>query len=155
MNVRKMEDKDLNDVIAIEHHATEFPWSRKNFEDSLKANNHAWVFIDEKGEIEAFTLIQKVFDETHLLNICVSVKSQGKGVGKHVLNFVIEHANSISSTIVLLEVRRSNTRAQNMYYSAGFNEMSVRKNYYPAKEGREDAVLMGLDLGLASLFSLS
>lgn len=153
MTIQIMQVRDIKHLVEIETQATEFPWTKKNFEDSLKAQNKGWVFLDEKGEIEAFTLIQKVVDETHLLNICVRVNSQGKGLGRQVLEHVIDHANSISSVLIVLEVRSSNQRAQRLYSQAGFNEMSVRKNYYPAKEGREDAVLMGLDLDLYSLFT--
>ncbi len=147
-----MTSDDLVNVLNIEQQANQFPWSLKNFEDSLKANNQAWVFVNDFNEIQGYTVVQKVVDETHLLNICVKEKYQGKGLGREILNHVITFANSISSVLIVLEVRSSNNRAQQLYLQSGFNEMSVRKNYYPAKEGREDAILMGLDLDLISLF---
>ncbi|NOQ82028.1 MAG: ribosomal protein S18-alanine N-acetyltransferase [Methylophaga sp.] len=148
-----MTHDDVFDVVNIEQQANQFPWSRKNFEDGLKANNQAWVFVNDSNEIIAYTIVQKVVDETHLLNICVKASAQGKGLGREVLNHVIDFAHSISSVLIVLEVRSSNQRAQQLYLQAGFNEMSVRKDYYPAAEGREDAVLMGLDLDLMSLFN--
>jgi len=150
---RDMQSSDIIDVLSIEQAANQFPWTTKNFEDCLKANNQAWVFVNDSNETIAYTIVQKVVDETHLLNICVKPSEQGKGLGREVLNHVISFANSISSVLIVLEVRSSNQRAQQLYLQAGFNEMSVRKNYYPATEGREDAVLMGLDLDLMSLFS--
>ena len=99
-----------------------------------------------------FAIVQRVLDEAHLLNICVKPSKQGKGLGKAILQHVIDYANSISAVIILLEVRSSNERAQQLYLNSGFNEMSVRKGYYPAKEGREDAILMAMDLDLMSLF---
>ncbi len=153
MNYREMDSNDILDIVSIEQDANQFPWSTKNFEDCLKANNHAWVFLNDSDEIIAYTIVQKVVDETHLLNICVKPSVQGNGLGREVLNHVIDFANSISSVLIVLEVRSSNQRAQQLYLQSGFNEMSVRKNYYPAKEGREDAVLMGLDLDLMSLFN--
>ena len=141
-----MTPDDLLNVVNIEQEANQFPWSIKNFEDSLKANNQAWVFINEQSDIQGYTIVQKVVDETHLLNICVKPSAQGQGLGREILNYVINFANSISSVLIVLEVRSSNNRAQQLYLQSGFNEMSVRKDYYPAKEGREDAVLMGMDL---------
>jgi len=140
-------------VLRVEQEANRFPWSKKNLEDCLKANNQARVFIDGSGEIQGYSIVQKVVDETHLLNICVKPSAQGKGLGREILNHVIDFANSISSVLIVLEVRSSNERAKQLYLQSGFNEMSVRKNYYPAKEGREDAILMGLDLDLMSLFN--
>jgi len=137
---------DLLNVVNIEQEANQFPWTSKNFEDSLKANNQAWVFVNDSDEIQGYTIVQKVVDETHLLNICVKPSAQGHGLGREILNHIIDFASSISSVFIVLEVRSSNQRAQQLYLQAGFNEMSVRKNYYPAKEGREDAVLMGMDL---------
>ena len=71
---------------------------------------------------------------------------QGKGMGEFILNSIIDYAKDSSFSIIVLEVRASNSRAQKLYSKVGFNEMSVRKDYYPAQVGREDAILMGLDL---------
>ncbi len=153
MKSRKMYQSDMADVVNIEQSANQFPWSQKNFEGCLKSKHRAWVFVDDAKEIQAYAIVQKVVDEAHLLNICVKPSAQKQGLGREVLNHIIDYANSISSVLIVLEVRSSNTRAQQLYISAGFNEMSVRKNYYPGKDGREDAILMGLDLDLMSLFS--
>lgn len=75
-------------------------------------------------------------------------RSSGKGFGRQILNHVIEIALEQSAAIIVLEVRASNFRAQQLYLSTGFNEMSVRRGYYPAEQGREDGVLMGLELGM-------
>jgi ribosomal-protein-alanine N-acetyltransferase len=153
MKSRSMLSTDVADVVAIERSANHFPWSIKNFEDCMKAKNEAWVFINEYDEILGFAIVQRVVDEAHLLNICVKPSVQGQGYGRRILDHVIDYAKSIASVLVLLEVRSSNLRAQQLYLQAGFNEMSVRKGYYPASEGREDAILMGLDLDLMSFFS--
>ncbi len=149
---RDMLESDLIDVVQIESHATAFPWSLKNFQDCLKAGHQAWVYCNPAQEIVGFTIVQKVLDEIHLLNICVRQQDQGQGVGKMLLDTIISYAKQRSSVLIVLEVRRSNNRAQALYIQAGFNEMSVRKDYYPAKQGREDAILMGMDLTLLSFF---
>jgi len=153
MKYRKMHQSDVAEALHIEQSANQFPWSKKNFDDCLKSKNQAWVFIDDAKGIQGYAIVQKVVDEAHLLNICVKPSAQGQGLGRSILNHVIDYAKSISSVLIVLEVRSSNKPAQKLYLSEGFNEMSVRKNYYPAKEGREDAVLMGLDLDLMSFFN--
>lgn len=148
-----MVESDISEVASIEQHANAFPWSRKHFESSLKAGHHAWVLCNDQNQIIGFTIVQQILDETHLLNICVKPTVQGRGYGQEILNHVIEFSNSISSTIILLEVRRTNFRAQQLYLNSGFNEMAVRKDYYPSENGFEDAILMAMDLSLMSLFS--
>jgi len=144
---------DITEVAQIEQQANAFPWSVKHFESCLKAGHNAWVFVNEGNVIHGFTIVQQILDEAHLLNICVKPAEQGKGYGRTILNHVIDFSNSISANIILLEVRRSNLRAQQLYLNSGFNEMSVRRDYYPAHNGREDAILMGMELGLMSLFA--
>jgi len=146
MKSREMEQHDIAEVVAIEQAANQHPWSMKNFKDCLKAGHRAWVFINDQQELIGYTIVQQVVDEAHLLNICVKPSLQGQGIGRKILDHVIAFANSVSSVLIVLEVRRSNDRAQQLYSQAGFNEMSVRKDYYPAEQGREDAILMGMDL---------
>ncbi|PHS69059.1 MAG: ribosomal-protein-alanine N-acetyltransferase [Methylophaga sp.] len=141
-----MQPQDIPEVAAIEQDANQFPWSIKNFEDCLKAGHQSRVFFNEATEMLGYTIIQKVVDEAHLLNICVKPSVQGQGFGREILNYVVEFSKNSALVLIVLEVRSSNQRAQTLYLQAGFNEMSVRHNYYPAKQGREDAVLMGLDL---------
>jgi ribosomal-protein-alanine N-acetyltransferase len=100
-----------------------------------------------------YAVVQFIMDEAHLLNICVDPDLQGRGFGRRILEHIIEHAKSRESAVVVLEVRCSNNKAQNLYTQAGFNEMSVRRGYYPAEQSREDAILMGLDLDMMAIFS--
>ena len=141
-----MSKDDIAEVLAIEQSANDFPWSAKNFEDSLKAGHQAWVFFHSPDELLGYTLYQQIVDEVHLLNICIKPSFQGQGLGREILNYVIDFSTATSSVLILLEVRRSNQRAQQLYLQAGFNEMSVRKDYYQSESNREDAVLMGLTL---------
>lgn len=150
---RSMTVADLTQVCAIEASANQFPWSRRNFADSLQSGHLAHIYLTESLQIAGFTVVQNVLDEAHLLNICVSPEWQGRGLGRKILSQVTDHARNRQMTLVVLEVRRSNYRAQQLYLSQGFNEISTRPGYYPAEQGREDAVLMGLDLGLEAMFS--
>lgn len=153
MNTRKMQHSDLKEVVLIEQAANQFPWSARNFEDCLKAGHEAWIFENNDEEMIGYTIVQHVVDEAHLLNICVKPSEQGQGFGRKILNHVIDYAEGIAAVLIVLEVRRSNQRAQQLYLQAGFNEMSVRKGYYPGENDREDAILMGMDLALMSFFA--
>jgi len=146
---RDIRVNDLSKVVEIEQAANRFPWSYKNFEDCLMAGHHAWAIVNEQDEIIGYTIIQVIVDELHLLNICIAPKFQGQGLGRALLNEVIELADEHSVSVVLLEVRRSNHRAQQLYLQSGFNEVSVRRGYYPAENGREDAILMAMDLSFS------
>lgn len=145
MNLEPMLVDDLSAIHSIEVAANQFPWSLKNFEDSLQAGYQGFV-VRENQKIIAYALVQHVLDEAHLLNICVRPDRQGRGLGRQLLNTVIDAVSLRGSNLMVLEVRRSNRRAQELYLSAGFNEMSIRRGYYPAVQGREDAVLMGMAL---------
>jgi ribosomal-protein-alanine N-acetyltransferase len=153
LKYRDMTKQDLVVVTQIEQQANQFPWLLKHFESSLKSGHKAWVFYADDNEVLAYAIVQQILDEAHILNVCVKSSAQGQGYGNVVLDHVIDFSKSISANVILLEVRSSNHRAQGLYSKYGFNEMAVRKGYYPAEQGREDAILMGMDLGLMSLFS--
>lgn len=149
---RVMLDEDLAEVHAIEKSANRFPWSVKNFSDSLDAGHYAWVFCDPYDAIIGFAIVQLVLDEAHLLNICVRPDMQRQGYGRRILEHIIDYSKSRSAMLLVLEVRLSNQRAQHLYEQFGFNEMTIRRGYYPAEQGREDAILMGLDISMLSVF---
>ena len=149
---RVMLTDDLIEVHGIEKAANRFPWSIKNFSDSLDAGHHAWVYCDAYDVIIGYAIVQLVMDEAHLLNICVRPDMQGQGYGRRILEHIIDHSKSRAAALLVLEVRRSNQRAQNLYTQFGFNEMTIRRGYYPAEQGREDAILMGLDLSMSEIF---
>jgi ribosomal-protein-alanine N-acetyltransferase len=87
-----------------------------------------------------------VLDEAHLLNVSVSQSYQGQGLGRALLAHMIGVAKRRLAANMFLEVRASNTKAIGLYETMGFCEMGIRRHYYPASQGREDAVLMGLAL---------
>lgn len=153
--LRDMAVNDVGTVASIEASATAFPWSLKNFEDCLHAKHQASVLCNQHHEIIGFVITQKVVDECHLLNICISPNYQRQGLGRGLLEQVIDLANQKGLSLIVLEVRKSNQKAQHLYSQMGFNEMAVRPNYYPSHEGREDAILMGYDIALASFFGAS
>lgn len=140
-----MQEGDLDAVMNIEPTIYSHPWSRGNFADSLNAGHSAWV-LKLGNEIIGYTLMMLVLDEAHLLNISVAKHMQKQGWGRVLLEFMCEKARHYKAAHMFLEVRPSNVDAIALYENMGFNEMAVRRGYYPAKEGREDAILMGLAL---------
>jgi ribosomal-protein-alanine N-acetyltransferase len=94
--------------------------------------------------IVGFAVVQFIVDEAHLLNIAVDPAQQKRGLGRYLLDEVIARASAKAATTIFLEVRAGNQRAIQLYQMAGFNEIGLRKNYYPAASGKEDAVVMAL-----------
>ncbi len=143
MQFSEFKENDLSAIELIENEVHAYPWTRGNFLDSLKSS-HTCLMMKVNDEIIGFSVIMFVLDECHLLNISIKKSMQKQGYGSHLLNEVIRRANLAYSKTIYLEVRVSNQAAIHLYDKHGFNEMSIRKDYYRAKEGREDAVLMGL-----------
>ena len=142
---RVMVEKDLDTIIAIEESVYPFPWTRGIFFDCLNIGYLCWL-LEVDGKIVAYAVMSVAVGEAHLLTIVVSKENQGKGYGKMMLNEMIQHAVSDNAGTMYLEVRISNKSAIQLYHQRGFNELGIRNNYYPAEIGREDALILALDL---------
>ncbi len=142
---RRMTAHDLDAVIAIEEAIYPHPWTRGNFSDSLSAGYHCWI-LECRSEIAGYTVVAIAAEEAHLLNLSVAGPWQGHGLGRDLLAFVLKLARDYAAGRILLEVRPSNVAARALYAAAGFTEAGVRGGYYPAKDGREDAVVLQLQL---------
>jgi len=140
---RAMTDADLDAIMEIEPHIYSHPWTRGNFADSLKSAHSAWVLLHNE-KIIGYALMMMVLDEAHLLNLSISQPYQKQGLGRLLLEHMIRIAQALNAANMFLEVRASNISAIALYENIGFNEMAVRRGYYPAHHGREDAILMGL-----------
>lgn len=140
-----MVESDLDAIMEIEPHIYSHPWSRGNFSDSLVSGYSAWVLLDG-AKIIGYALMMMVLDEAHLLNLSVAKAYQKQGLGRLLLEHMIAIAKKHAAANMFLEVRPSNISAIALYENIGFNEMAIRRGYYPAHNGREDAVLMGLAL---------
>jgi ribosomal-protein-alanine N-acetyltransferase len=145
LQFRPMQMADLDAIMAIEPTIYPYPWSRGNFSDSLDAGYSGWVY-EEDGRIIGYAVLMLVLDEAHLLNISIARSHQGRGLGRALLEYMMQIARGHGAANIFLEVRPSNQAAIHLYESTGFNEMAIRRGYYPAANGREDAVLMGMAL---------
>jgi ribosomal-protein-alanine N-acetyltransferase len=143
---RPMREDDVARIMPIERDVYEFPWSAAIFTDCLQVGYCCWVLEDACGQIEAYGVMSVAAGECHILNLCVRRNSQGAGYGRRLLEYLLDVAAGHKADVAFLEVRPSNTVARHLYDTAGFNEVGMRRNYYPARNGREDAIIMAKTL---------
>jgi ribosomal-protein-alanine N-acetyltransferase len=141
VDILPMSAADLDEVAAIESTVHPFPWTRGNLADALAAGYAAWV-CRIGGELIGYTIVMLAVDEAHLLNVSVAEKWQGAGFGARLLRHAMHAARRLGARTLLLEVRPSNARALDLYRHFGFVRIGVRKDYYPAAGGREDALVL-------------
>ncbi|HEX7341109.1 MAG TPA: ribosomal protein S18-alanine N-acetyltransferase [Rhodanobacteraceae bacterium] len=143
--LRRMGREDLVQVAAIEQSAYEFPWTPGIFRDCLRAGHACWVLADGEDVI-GYGVLSAGAGEAHVLNVCVAPRWQGRGLGRRMLRRLLDTARWHGAERVFLEVRPSNVNAQALYESIGFNQIGRRPRYYPARNGREDAIVMAMEL---------
>lgn len=140
-----MTEARLEHVVAIERRAYAHPWTRGNFADSLRSGYHARILCAGDAVLGYFVAMQGV-DEVHLLNITVEPAWQGQGWGRVMLDALALWSRAQGAQWLWLEVRTTNVRAQQVYQRYGFRRVGERRNYYPADQGREDAIVMSFKL---------
>lgn len=146
MRIRRMDNADLPEVMAIEQHNYVFPWSEGVFADCFRTPTYSnWVLVAVDESIVGYSILSLAAGEAHIMNISVHPNFQRQGAGKKMMEHLIEYARPRAEQI-LLEVRPSNPGAIELYRKLGFREIGVRKNYYPAPNGREDAIMFSLPL---------
>ena len=138
---------DLARAFQIETRAHAFPWSEKTFA-SNQGERYLNLQLASDGEMAAFAITQIVLDEATLFNIAVDPAYQRRGLGRALLEAVIDEVEKRGVSTLWLEVRASNAAAIALYESLGFNEATVRRNYYPTADGHEDAIVMALPLSM-------
>ncbi|TWI14231.1 ribosomal protein S18-alanine N-acetyltransferase [Aerolutibacter ruishenii] len=144
-NLRPMREDDLVAVHAVEARAYEFPWTLGIFRDCLRSDYAAWV-LEEAGVVIGYVLMSIAAGEAHILNVCVAPEHQGRGLGRRLVRAVMHVARGRGAERVFLEVRPSNVGAIALYHDEGFNEIGRRPRYYPARDGREDAIVMAMEI---------
>lgn len=141
--IRPMQEDDLDEVIAIEEAVYPFPWTRGIFHDCLLVGYSCWVYQFEE-QIAGYVVMSIAAGEAHILTLAVHPEYQGKGLARKILEHVLMISRERGAESIFLEVRPSNQRAIRIYEKAGFNEIGIRKGYYPDVDGREDALVMAL-----------
>ena len=136
---------DLDGIVQIERAVNPFPWGEEALRDTIASSGHHLMSLRE-GRAVGFLLSSFVLDETQLLLIGVSPDWQGVGVGGQLLKEFINRSQDQGQKLIYLEVRSGNERAIRLYRSLGFIDIGVRRDYYPGLIGREDAIVMSLQL---------
>ena len=140
LNFQCMTLNDVDRVMIVENEVYQFPWTERIFRDCIRVGYHCWMAYQDQVLV-GHAVISVAAGESHMLNLSIGRNYQGNGFGKQFIEFLIQVASKNQAETMLLEVRPSNTPAICCYNSAGFNEIGSRKDYYPAPDGREDALL--------------
>ncbi|NBI12689.1 ribosomal protein S18-alanine N-acetyltransferase [[Haemophilus] felis] len=144
--IETISSQDFTQLFAIEQQAHLVPWGFGTLQNN-QGENYLNLKYVQGHQIIAFAICQTVLDEATLFNIAVAPAQQGKGVGRALLQALIAQLKQKSIATLWLEVRQSNLKAQKLYEDLGFNQVDVRKNYYPTTDGkRENAIVMALYL---------
>jgi ribosomal-protein-alanine N-acetyltransferase len=144
-HIRKMGEVDLHEVMEIESAIYTHPWTHGNFLDSILAGYDCRV-VEVAGELVGYGVQMIGVRESHLLNLSIAEKWQGLGYGRLLLMHFLDVSRQADVLQIILEVRPSNEVGRHLYASMGFCEIAVRRGYYPAPHGREDAILLVLTL---------
>jgi len=139
--IRPMRGSDVADVVAIERASYQFPWSEGIFRDCLRVGYVCRV-VTVARQVMAYGVMSFGAGEAHILNLCVSEMYRCRGVGRRLLGSLIERAAVAGMADAFLEVRPSNTAAIRLYLALGFEQAGMRRGYYQAANGREDAAVL-------------
>jgi [ribosomal protein S18]-alanine N-acetyltransferase len=139
--IRAMRGNDVADVVAIERASYQFPWSEGIFRDCLRVGYVCRV-VTLSREVMAYGVMSLGAGEAHILNLCVNEGYRCRGVGRRLLGSLVERASAAGMADAYLEVRPSNTAAIRLYLSVGFEQVGMRRGYYQAANGREDAAVL-------------
>lgn len=140
-----MRERDLDEVMAIEDAIYTHPWTRGNFNDSLRAG-YACMTWRLAGELIGYFVLMAAAGEAHLLNLSIGSRWQRGGQGSALLKEAAALGRRLGAANMFLEVRPSNHAALALYGRFGFHKVAVRRDYYPAHQGREDALVLSLEL---------
>ena len=143
--IRPMTETDVPSVGAVERAAYQFPWSEGIFRDCVRVGYECRVATLEHAVI-AYSVMSVGAGESHILNLCVAEDFRGRGIGKRLLSYMVDRAASLGMDEAFLEVRPTNAAAISLYRSLGFEQVGVRRGYYQAADGREDAAVFRLGL---------
>jgi [ribosomal protein S18]-alanine N-acetyltransferase len=143
--IRSMTEPDVPEVVAIERSSYQFPWSEGIFRDCLRVGYVCRV-VSVRGETVGYGVMSVGAGEAHILNLCIHAEFRCQGIGRKLLGYLVERAASAGMGEAYLEVRPSNTGAIRLYQSLGFEQVGIRRGYYQAVGGREDAAVLKLPL---------
>ena len=141
--IRPMGEYDIDAVLAIEQASFSTPWQREHFQHEIVAT-YSFPFVAEyDGIVSGYVCLMSLFEEAQILDIAVAPEQRGRGVAQLLMAHAVAVAREKEAELLALEVRSSNCAAITLYERCGFVRTGLRQKYY---EGRDDAVLMEMDL---------
>ena len=142
MKIRRMTAADVPAVHPIEEASFTTPWSLRSFYEEMERNACARYLIaeEETGAALGYAGAWMIFEEGHITNVAVAPAARGRGIGRALMQALMQYAANLGVHYLTLEVRRGNEAARKLYTSLGFVELGVRKGYY--EDTGEDALLM-------------
>ncbi len=144
--LRDMDYGDVEAVMRIEQSIYPYPWTTGNFIDSLDSG-YTCMVAELDGALVGYVVLMPSVDEAHLLTIGIASEHQRKGLGEEILSRMMAMAHDSGINRIILEVRPSNTPALALYRKCGFQQIGLRRGYYPAdNDTREDAIVMACTL---------
>ncbi len=141
--IRRMTMADVDGVAAVEAATFPTPWSRDAFASEMKNAAARYLVAEKDGKIIGYAGAWIIIDESHITNIAVLSDCRGQGIGRALTAGLMQYLSNLGADYATLEVRKSNTVAQNLYVSLGFIKLGVRKRYY--EDNGEDALIMVCD----------
>jgi ribosomal-protein-alanine N-acetyltransferase len=143
--IRAMTEADVASVVALERASYQFPWSEGIFRDCLRVGYVCRVAILDNRLI-GYGVMSVGAGEAHILNLCIDAAFRCQGIGRRMLDYLLDRGAAAGMSEAFLEVRPSNTAAIRLYLSVGFDQVGMRRGYYQAVGGREDAAVLKLGL---------
>jgi [ribosomal protein S18]-alanine N-acetyltransferase len=141
VEIRAMSDLDVPVIIDIERAGYQFPWSEGIFRDCLRVG-YICRIIEVGNVLVGYGIMSVGAGEAHILNVCVSYDYRCRGLGRRLMLYLMQRARALGMEEAFLEVRPSNLIASRLYHSLGFEQIGVRRGYYQAPAGREDASVL-------------
>ena len=136
-----MTQADIRTVLRIEAQSFTTTWPANAFANEVTQNKLAHYFIGKlDGVIVAYGGIWVILEDAHVTTIAVAPEHRGKRLGEQMLVYLIHRAMDLSAAWITLEVRETNTVAQNLYKKYGFTTVSTRRGYY--SDNSENALVM-------------
>jgi [ribosomal protein S18]-alanine N-acetyltransferase len=145
VGIRPMTEADVAAVFAVERASYQFPWSEGIFRDCLRVGYVCRV-LALRNQVIGYGVMSVGAGEAHVLNLCVAEGHRCRGLGRRMLAYLLERGANAGMSEAFLEVRPSNTAAIRLYQAIGFEQVGMRRGYYQAVGGREDAAVLRLAL---------
>lgn len=140
MNIRIMEESDIDEVTALEASGFSQPWKRHDFEEILQNPIRTYFVAIEQNQIIGGCLLTEIVGEGEITNVCVKQQFRGQGIATRLMEQLLEYGKKKNLTAFTLEVRAGNISAIRLYQHFGFKTEGIRKNFY--EKPIEDAWIM-------------